>query len=256
MTSGNGDRARPAAQPGLILRQLRIARGLTQTDLSNRTGLPVSTVSKVELGKMALTYDKLARISEGLSVDIAQIFGAAEEAPRDEVSSHGIRSVTRSSGGGNIDTATYNHVYHATDLRHKQFIPLIAEIKARTLDEFGDLIRHKGEEYSYVLEGTVEFHSDLYMPVILEVGDSVYFDSGMGHAYLKVGDAPCRVLSICAGGDMDAVAYEARATASPEIVRRASDPAVEKNARLARAGNPPPGKASAQAITRGKSRKG
>ncbi|HEY1962957.1 MAG TPA: cupin domain-containing protein, partial [Rhizomicrobium sp.] len=36
-------------------------------------------------------------------------------------------------------------------------------------------------------------------PVLLRKGDSIYFDSGMGHAYLAAESGPCRVLSICSG---------------------------------------------------------
>ncbi len=50
-----------------------------------------------------------------------------------------------------------------------------------------------------MLEGTVEFHSELYAPLTLRKGDSLYFDSGMGHAYLAAESGPCRVLSICSG---------------------------------------------------------
>jgi hypothetical protein len=35
--------------------------------------------------------------------------------------------------------------------------------------------------------------------VRLEAGDSIYFDSGMAHAYIDVGDTPCRTLTICSG---------------------------------------------------------
>ncbi|HEY8948603.1 MAG TPA: cupin domain-containing protein, partial [Rhizomicrobium sp.] len=64
---------------------------------------------------------------------------------------------------------------------------------------FGEMIRHSGEEYAFVLEGTVEFHSELYAPLTLRKGDSLYFDSGMAHAYLKADSGSCRVLSICSG---------------------------------------------------------
>jgi hypothetical protein len=37
----------------------------------------------------------------------------------------------------------------------------------------------------------------LYAPVRLRAGDSIYFDSGMGHACIAAGDGPCRVLSLC-----------------------------------------------------------
>jgi uncharacterized cupin superfamily protein len=33
--------------------------------------------------------------------------------------------------------------------------------------------------------------------VSLKKGDSLYFDSNTGHAYIAVGDQPCRILSVC-----------------------------------------------------------
>lgn len=198
--------------PGSILRRLRRERGWPLAELSKRTGLPMSTLSKVETGKMSLTYDKLKRISDGLEVDITQIFGEAKgnSAAVRKSSVVGRRSITRRGEGGILDTPTYNHCYQATDLLNKAFVPIIAEIKHRSIDQFEELIRHEGEEYSYVLEGKVEFHSDLYAPALLHPGDSVYFDSSMGHAYIAVGEGPCRVLSICAGIGMHESEMKAR----------------------------------------------
>jgi hypothetical protein len=94
-------------------------------------------------------------------------------------------------------------------------VPIIAEIHARSLSDFSELIRHPGEEYAIVLEGTVELHTDLYAPVTLEVGDSIYFDSGMGHVYLAVGPGRCRVLSICSGEESQLIAALAQPSPSP-----------------------------------------
>ncbi len=112
---------------------------------------------------------------------------------------NGRRSVTLSGQGSVIETENYGHTYPAADFLNKRFVPVIAELYTRTLAEFGEMIRHSGEEWAYVLEGTVEFHSELYAPLVLHKGDSLYFDSGMGHAYLAGEAGPCRVLSICSG---------------------------------------------------------
>jgi hypothetical protein len=63
-----------------------------------------------------------------------------------------------------------------------------------------------------VLAGAMELHSDLYAPLPLAEGDSVYFDSGMAHAYVRVGDQPCRVLSVCAGSGIQRLAQSAAQT--------------------------------------------
>lgn len=201
------------ARPGAVIRQVRLRRGWTLAEASERTGLPISTLSKVENDKISLTYDKLARLSRGLEIDISELFGG-QETPQASVS--GRRSVTRAGEGRAIDTRNYGHLYVAAELLNKSFIPVVAEIRARSLEEFGELVRHEGEEFAFVLEGTVDLHTSVYAPVRLETGDSIYFDSGMGHAYVNVGEGPCRVLSICTGAESHLIAAAEGAVASPE----------------------------------------
>ena len=214
------------AKPGAVLKSLRLANGWTLAEVSRRTGLPVSTLSKVENDKMSLSYDKLARISRGLEIDIGLLFstdGAA--APLSLVT--GRRSITRAGEGRVIETETYGHIYPATDLLNKRFVPIVAEVRARSLSEFSELIRHSGEEYTFVLDGTVELHTDLYAPVTLEVGDSIYFDSGMGHVYLSAGPGHSRVLSICSGEESQLIAAS-----------KGSNPSVEEDAAPTKAVTP------------------
>jgi hypothetical protein len=68
------------------------------------------------------------------------------------------------------------------------------------------------------------FHTELYAPVLLQAGDSVYFDSSMGHAYLRVGDGPCRVLTVCSDGPSLAAAGYPPKMGEPQLVR---EPASE-----------------------------
>jgi transcriptional regulator with XRE-family HTH domain len=188
---------RVTAHPGSALKALRNQRGWTLAEVSKRTGLPISTLSKIENERISLTYDKLALLSTSLSVDIAQLF--APPLGRVPGAVIGRRSFTPGGQGQVIETGNYGHIYPAADFLNKRFTPIIAELRARSLEEFGDFIRHPGEEYAFVLEGTVAFHTELYAPLTMRKGDSIYFDSGMGHAYLAAEAGPCRVLSICSG---------------------------------------------------------
>ena len=227
-------RVNTKAKPGAVLKSLRLANGWTLSDVSRMTGLPVSTLSKVENDKMSLSYDKLARISRGLAIDIGLLFspeGAA--APLSLLT--GRRSIARAGEGRLIETETYEHIYPAADLLNKRFVPIIAEIRARSLSEFGELIRHSGEEYAFVLEGTVELHTDLYAPVTLKAGDSIYFDSGMGHAYVSAGPGPCRVLAICSGEESQLIAALGQEPPSTPVAapRAVPEPATTKRVKSA-----------------------
>lgn len=202
--------------PGAALRALRKRRGWTLADVSEHTGLPVSTLSKIENGKMSLSYDKLVRLSTGFEIDISQLLETDERAPHSPVS--GRRSVTRAGEGLAIDTENYGHLYSAADLLNKQFIPIVAELRARSLEEFGALVRHPGEEYAYILEGSVDLYTDLYAPIRLETGDSIYFDSGMGHAYIAASPGTCRVLSICSATQTQLLQASGAETPAPAAI--------------------------------------
>ena len=192
------------ARPGAVVREERLRRGWTLADASERTGLPVSTLSKVENDKISLSYDKLVKLSQGLEIDISRLFGGSDAPIQRSVT--GRRSITRKHEGRTIETPTYGHRYMAADLLSKSFIPIVAEIRARSLQEFGELVSHPGEEFAYVLEGVVDLYTASYAPVRLNVGDSIYFDSGMGHAYIAVGEEVCRVMSICTSAEAQLLA--------------------------------------------------
>jgi len=195
------------SHPGHALRAARIEQGLSLRALAARIGLPFSTLSKLENGRMALTYDKLVRLAQGLNVDIGSLVSGA---PQIETPPPGIgrRSIAR-AGGMKAVSEKHSHFYPASDLLGKMMVPIIIDVKARSVDELGGLVRHSGEEYLYILSGTMELHSDLYAPLPLGPGDSVYFDSGMAHGYVRTGDQPCRVLSVCAGAGMERFARSA-----------------------------------------------
>jgi transcriptional regulator with XRE-family HTH domain len=193
--------------PSRAIRDVRIAQGLSLRALSARAGLPYSTLSKLENGKMTLTYDKLIRLAQALNVDIRDILASPDQ-PAAPVAV-GRRSVTRAGEGLDADSEKHMHHYPAADLLGKMMIPIIIDVQARSVEELGGLVRHGGEEYLYVLSGSMELHSDLYAPLKLGRGDSVYFDSGMAHGYVRTSDQPCSVLAVCAGQGIQQLAETA-----------------------------------------------
>jgi transcriptional regulator with XRE-family HTH domain len=185
------------SQLGVCLRAARQARGLTLKQVAERTGLALSTLSKVENNQMSLTYDKLLQLTSGLNMEIAELFSpaAGRSGPAAIVTAR--RSISRAGQGQLIDTPFYTYNYQCTDLIGKKMVPIMAEVRARTLEEFGPLLRHAGEEYFLVTRGRIQLHTEFYAPEILEAGDGVYLDSTMGHAYLNAGDEPARGVCLC-----------------------------------------------------------
>ena len=189
---------------GDILRDIRSRNHWTLAEVSAMTGLAVSTLSKVENNQMQLTYDRLIQLAQGIGVDIAELFGAV--ATPDELSNvMGRRTFTKSGDGRSIITQNYDYLYICTEIYKKAMVPILAVAHARTLEEFGPLIRHKGEEFIYVLEGELELHSEIYAPLRLKKGDSAYFDAMTGHGYLSVSEEPAQILCVCSPPETELV---------------------------------------------------
>jgi hypothetical protein len=200
------DREAPAtmhSQLGICLRAARQARGLTLKQVAERTGMALSTLSKVENNQMSLTYDKLLQLTSGLKMEIAELFNPAAARTEAAPVVTARRSISRSGQGQVVDTKFYTYNYQCTDLIGKRMVPIMAEVRARTLDEFGPLLRHAGEEYFLVTSGRIYLHTEFYAPEILEEGDGVYLDSTMGHAYLNAGDEPARGVCLCTSESAD-----------------------------------------------------
>lgn len=178
------------------VRATRLAKSMTLAELSGRSALPISTLSKIENNKVSLSYDKLRKLALGLGVDIGY-FVAVEPSALALAEQMGRRSLTRRKDISTIETAEHIYGYHATDLLNKKMTPMVIDINIDPDQNNVEFSRHAGEEFFFVLSGKVRFCSELYAPVIMEPGDSMYFDGGMGHYYQRWSDEPASILSVC-----------------------------------------------------------
>lgn len=188
---------------GSLLRALRVRNDWTLKDMSGRTGIPISTLSKIEHDRLTLTYDRLLQLSERLNMRLSDLFSEPEPAAEQErVTAR--RSIGTQENALRVSTANYDYFYMSPELRHKRMIPIITHVRARTLEEFGKLVSHSGEEWIYVISGRINVHTEFYEVTTLEQGQSVYLDSNMGHAYvLADGCDEAVVIGACASGEPD-----------------------------------------------------
>lgn len=171
------------------LRTLRTRRGWSIAETARRAGLSASMLWKVENGQTTLTHGKLARLAEGLQVPIGELFAPAEPAMRKS----GRRVVDRQGTAPTVDFGGNLHHFLATGIASKHYFPCLIEVNAG--GDGSDAEKHGGEEFVYVMDGQVALHCEGYAPVVLESGDSAYFDASLRHRYLSV-DGTARLLCI------------------------------------------------------------
>lgn len=183
-----------------LLGAIRRERGWTLKQMSEAVGIPLSTLGKVEAGKLSLSYDKLQQLASGLGISMADFFSQSiDELDQAPVTAR--RSLTSSGESVTIETQNYVYEYLCADLTRKQMVPMIVEIKAETPEHFGRAVSHPGEEFIFVLEGEVQVNLEFYRPTTLKAGEGIYVDSTMKHSYTLGNCKRARLLAVCSGDE-------------------------------------------------------
>ena len=170
-----------------MLRQLRREYGWTLSDVAKRTGISVGTLSKLENGKTELNFSSVNKLASGLGLRVTDLTNPG-------ASIGGQRTLTPAESGTIFETRDIDYEVLCSEISHAQQGYLRARIKAKKVDPELPWHRHKGQEFIYVLSGELELHSEHYAPVRLKRGDSILFDSSMGHHYVSKSRAPAEIL--------------------------------------------------------------
>jgi len=181
-------------QLGQRVREIRLSQNLTLEEASKLTGLARSTLSKIENEQISPTFSAVSKLVKGLGIDIPQLFAQ----PVERRSSSGRRDITRAGEGEPHPTPTYEHEMLSNQLRQKKMLPYRTTVRARSFSEYGDWVRHGGEEFLYVLSGSIMFYTEFYEPIELFAGDSAYYDCEMGHALTSTSEEDAVVLWVTA----------------------------------------------------------
>ena len=173
---------------GRRLKALRQEHNWTLSEVAKRTGISAGTLSKLENGKTDLNFSSVNKLAEGLGIAVTDLTNPAPQV-------QGRRTITTGGNGGMFQTRDVDYEVLCSEVAGQNQGYMRAFIKPRQIDPNLDWHRHAGEEFIYVLRGTLELHTEFYDPVTLKAGDSILFDSSMGHHYVSKGrtDAECLI---------------------------------------------------------------
>jgi transcriptional regulator with XRE-family HTH domain len=173
------------------LKTLRLANGLTLEELGEMSGVSISTISKIENRQQKPSFETVLRVARALRINFVQML-ESPSTPRHMAR----RTITRAAEAPNLQGDLYTYATHASEITNKAMIPSLIRVRTREVPPADQWSTHHGEEFIYVLSGTLEFHTEEYAPAILNQGDSCYLDSTMRHAFVSKGEDDAVVLSI------------------------------------------------------------
>jgi transcriptional regulator with XRE-family HTH domain len=187
-----------AAQVGSSARRLRLAQGLTLTEVAQSAGISPGMLSRLETGDVSPSLDTLAALSAALGSNCAALFRESTASLSDAQlvkRGEGLEVVRRGTRRG--------HTYHllASERGPKRvFEPFLVTLtsKSEIFPEFD----HPGVEFIHVLEGSLRYRhgTESYL---LKPGDSLTFRGDVPHGPDKLLKLPVRMLSVIIYGGAD-----------------------------------------------------
>jgi len=209
---------------GERLRQARTARGLSLRAIARRIGVSPSLISQVETGRAKPSVSTLYALANELAISLDELMfmdapaplEAGGEASREPALPHDPVQRADSRASISLGSGVLWERLTSESLRNVDFLYVTYEPGGASspADAFQ---RHKGQEWGYVLSGTlrVDIGFDEY---VVGPGDAITFDSAVPHRLSNGGDETVRAIWFVLG----------RGTAEPATTDPAPPPQVRR----------------------------
>lgn len=176
-------------QIGLRLKGLRDALELTQEDFAASCTIPLADYAEYEAGRRDFSISLLKKIASKYNVDLTTLM--FDEEPR--MNSY---SLTRSEKGLEIKRVEdYKYQALASGFANRKADVFVVTVEPKSEETPIHLSNHPGQEFNLVFEGRllIEINGK---ELILEKGDSLYFDPRLPHGMKALDGKPVKFLAV------------------------------------------------------------
>ncbi len=174
---------------GLRIIELRELSDISIQDMADYLEIPLENYQEYEDGKKDIPASVLFEIAQKMGVDMGLLLTG------EETRMH-IFSVTRKGKGVEVGRRKqYQYENLAEKFIHKKAEPFIVTVEPKGEGAKPSTNTHPGQEFNYMLEGSLKIyiHDN---EIILNEGDSIFFDSSYEHAMESLENKPARFLAI------------------------------------------------------------
>jgi transcriptional regulator with XRE-family HTH domain len=169
------------------LKGLRESLDLSLAEMAAQCNRTVAEIERYETGTTDIPMSFLFDVAQRFTIDTSTLISGDE--PR--MSAY---FLTRHGHGTSVErTQAYKYQALAGGYKHPKAEPF--EVRVEPNDHPIYLNTHQGEEFNYILEGRLQLHIN-GKDLILNPGDSIYFDSSCPHGMKALDNRPVKFLAI------------------------------------------------------------
>lgn len=171
----------------LNLKSLRLQRSMTLEQLSSKSGLTRSYLSKLERGLSAPSIGSAIQLSTALGISLDQMYGQEDD--------HDPITIVRSKNGKPGDPAM--HLSLVAGIAPGRLMRAFIIRPGQTAQRGRMMSEHEGEEILFVLTGKIGLVIGKRREV-LKPGDCIQFDSTIPHKLVALTNKPASALVVIA----------------------------------------------------------
>ena len=171
------------------IKELREIAGISAESFANELNIEPGLLLNYESGTTDIPVGFLYKVTSRFNMELSALLRGDQPKLR-------VYAVVRKGKGLNVDRRKqYKYENLAYNFIQKKAEPFIVTVTPDLENMPLEFNSHPGQEFNYILEGTVMIVVDGH-EIILSEGDSVYFDSGYQHAMKALNNQQSRFLAI------------------------------------------------------------
>ena len=180
---------------GEKIKSLRETKEISIAELAERTGLAEEQINRIENNVDSPSLAPLIKIARALGVRLGTFLDDQDEMGAVVYHKDEEMKETISFSNNAMDTRTHmRYLSLAKSKSDRHMEPFIVDIEATNDTEYS-LSSHEGEEFIYVMEGTIEV-SHGKKNHIIKAGDTIYYDSIVPHHVHGYNGQAAKILAV------------------------------------------------------------
>ncbi len=171
------------------IKDMREISGLSTEALSKEFGITLEKYTQYESGTSDIPVSFLYEFANRFDIELTTLLTG--EGPR--LSTY---SLVRKGKGVDVERREqYGYQSLAFNFKHKKSEPFLVTVKPSDSKEPIHFNSHPGQEFNYMIEGSMKVVIN-NTEIVLNEGDSLYFDSVANHGMKSIDGKPAKFLAI------------------------------------------------------------